>query len=163
MPRITPTPVIIAGVVIVGEPRVLADASARRLNRLRQAEVQHLHRTVATQLDVRGLQVAMDDALLVRRFQRVGHLLRDGSASSTGIAALAIRSASVGPSTSSMTRAVTPSLVFEAVDLRDVRMIEGGEHLRFTREARQAIGIVGEGRQQDLDRDVALQLRVEGV
>ena len=83
------------------------------------------------------------------------------SASPTGIAALAIRSASVGPSTSSMTKARDAG-VFEAMDLRDVRMIEGGEHLRFTTEAREAIGIVGNGRQQDLDRDLAIQLRVEG-
>ena len=52
--------------------------------------------------------------------------------------------------------------VFEAMDLRDVRMIERGEHLRFTTEAREAIGIVGNGRQQDLDRDLAIQLRVAG-
>ena len=36
------------------------------------------------------------------------------------------------------------------MDLRDVRMIEGGEHLRFTTEAREAIGIVGNGRQRTL-------------
>ena len=52
--------------------------------------------------------------------------------------------------------------VFESIDLRDVRMIERGEHLRFTTEAREAIGIVGNGRQQDLDRDLAIQLWVAG-
>ena len=31
-----------------------------------------------THLDVGGLQIAMDDALLVRRFERLGDLLRDG-------------------------------------------------------------------------------------
>jgi hypothetical protein len=46
------------------------------------------------------------------------------------------------------------------MDLRDVRMIEGGEHLRFTTEACEAIGIVSNGRQQDLDRDRPIQLRV---
>jgi hypothetical protein len=42
-------------------------------------------------------------------------------------------------------------------------MIERREHLRFTTEAREAIGIVGNGWQQDLDGDLAIQLRVEGL
>ena len=44
--------------------------------------------------------------------------------------------------------------------MRDVRMIEGGERLRFARETGQAIGIAGEGVRKDLQRDVAIQLRV---
>ena len=43
------------------------------------------------------------------------------------------------PSTSSMTSAVAPSDLLEAVDLRDVRMIEGRQHFRFTLEPREAI------------------------
>ena len=37
-----------------------------------------------------------------------------------------------------------PVELFEAVDVGDVRVIEGGERLRLTREPRQAIGIGGE-------------------
>ena len=40
--------------------------------------------------------------------------------------------------------------VFEAVDLRNVGMIQRREHLRFATEARKAIGIVRDGSQQDL-------------
>ena len=43
-----------------------------------------------------------------------------------------------------MTRTRDAAGVFEAVDLRDVRMIERREHLRFTTETREAIGIVGD-------------------
>ena len=50
--------------------------------------------------------------------------------------------------------------IFQAVDMRDVRMIEGRERLRFAREPGQAIGIAGEGVRKDLQRDVAIQLRV---
>ena len=39
-------------------------------------------------------------------------------------------------------------------------MIQRRERLRFAREPREAIGIVREGVGQDLDRDVAIQLRV---
>ena len=44
--------------------------------------------------------------------------------------------------------------------MRDVRMIEDRERLRFAREPGQAIGIAGEGVRKDLQRDVAIQLRV---
>ena len=47
--------------------------------------------------------------------------------------------------------------------MRDVRMIERGEHLRFALEARQALGVVRERVGQDLDRDVASELRVAGA
>jgi hypothetical protein len=44
---------------------------------LRQTEVQHLDFVVWRDLDVRGLEIAVHDALLVRRFQRVGDLMGD--------------------------------------------------------------------------------------
>ena len=46
-------------------------------HQLRQAEVEHLHRAVGRDLDVRGLEIAVDDPLLVRRFERLGDLPRD--------------------------------------------------------------------------------------
>ena len=42
--------------------------------RLRQSEVQHLHLAVGRDLDVGGLQVAVDDALLMRGFEGFGNL-----------------------------------------------------------------------------------------
>ena len=50
----------------------------------------------------------MDDALLVCRFERVRDLLPIGIASSSGRAPRAMRSESVAPSTSSITRANVP-------------------------------------------------------
>ena len=50
--------------------------------------------------------------------------------------------------------------LFEAVDRRDVRMIQRGEDLGLARETRQAIGVVRERLRQDLDRDIAVQLGV---
>ena len=43
----------------------------------REAEVQHLHHAVLAHLDVRRFEIAMRDAQLVRRFERVGDLLRN--------------------------------------------------------------------------------------
>ena len=39
-------------------------------------------------------------------------------------------------------------------------MVQRGERLRFALEARQPLGIGGEAVRQDLDRDVAIELRV---
>ena len=52
-------------------------ASSRTFDRLRQAEVQHLHGSVVSQLDIRRLQIAVNDSLVVRRFERIGDLPRD--------------------------------------------------------------------------------------
>jgi hypothetical protein len=68
--------------------RRVGDGGAGRVPGFREPEVQRLHRAVRAHLDVRRLQVPMDDPLLVRGFER-------------------LRSA---PSTSSITRADTPPL-----------------------------------------------------
>jgi len=42
-------------------------------------------------------------------------------------------------------------------------VIERRQHLRFTTESRQAIGIVGDRRQQHLYCNIAIQLRIAGA
>ena len=51
----------------------------------------------------------------------------------------------------------------EAVDLRDVRVIERGERLRLAVEARQTVGIERELGGQDLQGDVAPELGIAGA
>jgi hypothetical protein len=53
--------------------------------------------------------------------------------------------------------------LIEAMNLRDVWMIERREHLRFATEPGETIDIVSDPRQQNLDRDVASQLRIAGA
>ena len=52
-------------------------SAPRRSKIFAKPEVQHLHGAVGAHLDVGGLQIAVNDALLVRRFERLGDLLRD--------------------------------------------------------------------------------------
>ena len=67
-----------AGDVIVGDTVTSAwPAAASGSRELREAEVEHLHDAVRRDLDVRGLQIAMDDALLMRGFERLADLARD--------------------------------------------------------------------------------------
>jgi hypothetical protein len=47
------------------------------IERLRQTEVEHVHDAVAARLDVRRLQVAMNDAILMVGFERFGSVLRN--------------------------------------------------------------------------------------
>ena len=68
-----------------------------------------------------------------------------------------MRSAASSPSTSSRTSARMPSDVLDAVDRGDVRMIQRREQARLALEAREPLGIGGERRRQDLDRDVAAE------
>ena len=84
----------------------------------------------------------MDDPLLVRRFERLGDLPRDRQR-------LVERDRPVRDPIGE--RRAFDQLhhqrahavgVFEAVDVRDVRMVQRREHLRFALEAREALGIV---------------------
>ena len=81
----------------------------------------------------------MDDALLVRGFERVGNLsARSASASSSGIGAArdALRQVLALDELHHEGRDAV-GLSLDAVDLRDVRMVERRERLRFALEARR--------------------------
>ena len=83
---------------------------SRQLERLRQSKIQDLDDAARRDLDVGRLQIAMDDALLVRGFERFGDLPANFQASRIGSGPRTNWSASVGPSTSSSTIAgVWPS------------------------------------------------------
>ena len=161
-----PALVAIAGDVIVGDcDRAALDRALpmRRpsLQRLRQTEVEHLHRAVLRQLDVGGLQIAVDDAALVRGLERRGDLTRDRQRFVERNRALrdAVRQRRAVDQFEHQ-RALRQPCFLEPVDLRDVRMIERREHLRLALESRDAIGIGGEEFGQNLDRDVAVQPRI---
>ena len=53
--------------------------------------------------------------------------------------------------------------LFQAVNGGDVRMVEGRQHLRFTLEAGQPLGVVDEGVGEDLQRDIAVEFGVTGL
>jgi hypothetical protein len=52
---------------------------------------------------------------------------------------------------------------FQAVNCRDVRVVERSQHLRFAAKARQAFRVVAELSGQNLERHVAIQLGVAGA
>ena len=85
----------------------------------------------------------MDDALLVRGFERLGDLLRDRQrfVERNRSARDALRQVLAFDQLHHQARV---PLLLDAVDVRDVRMIERREHFRFALEPRQPIAIVGD-------------------
>ena len=132
---------VIAGVVIVGDcddvRRDCARASSIAFARPKSSTF-----TVPSlaHLDVRGLQIAMDDPLLVRRFERFGDLLRDRQRLVERDRAARDALRQVVALRRAPSRARDAVSFFEAVDARDVRVIQRGQHLRFALEPRQALG-----------------------
>ena len=140
---------------------VLAVNRGRRpLNVPRQTKVQYLHGPVVLDFDIGGLEIAMNDAPIVRRRERLGDLIgdrkrfieRNRSAFETVCECRSVHELEH--------ERVHASRVFETVDGGDARMIERGEHVRLACEQRQALRVVGEHVGEYLQRDVTIQLGI---
>ena len=132
-----------------------------RIGELREPEVEHLHGPVLADADVRGLEIAVHDALLVRRFERFGDLAGDRQG-------LVDRHRGAGdaigerlPFDEFHHQRLAGRQIFQTVDGGDVWMIERREHFGFALEARQPLAVGGHCGRQHLDRDLTLQPSVE--
>ncbi len=133
---------------------------ARRVHRLGEAEVEDLDLAVRRELDVPGLKVAVNDPLLVRRLERLGDLAGDGQGLlERDRPALQSLGEVFALDELHHERADAVRLL-EAVDRGDVRVLKLGEELCLALEAGEALGVGGEHLGEDLDGDLALQLRV---
>ena len=102
----------------------------------------------------------MDDPLLMRGLKRIGDLLRDRQRLVQRQRPTRDPPLQILAFDEFEDKRRYASGLFNPVNVRDVRMIKRGEDLRFAAEARETVGIVGDGRPQDFDCDVAIQLRV---
>ena len=104
----------------------------------------------------------MNDPLLVRRFERLGGLMRDekrfierqGAARDSLRQILALDELH--------DQRPDAAAFLEAIQVRDVGMVQRREGLRFAREPGEPIGIVGEDLGKDLQRHVTIQPGVAG-
>ena len=71
------TPSRVAAAAVGEWVRLRSGTPALAPRELRESEVEDLHDAVRRDHDVRGLQIAMDDAAFVRGFERGGDLSRD--------------------------------------------------------------------------------------
>jgi hypothetical protein len=126
---------------------------------LGEAEVENLHRARGRDLDVRGLEIAMDNAVLVRGVERVGDLTREGKGLRDGQRYAESFGQRVALDELEHQRGHA-GLLFKAVDGSDVRMVEGRERPRLALETHQSAWIFARGLRKDLDRHVAQELRI---
>ena len=135
-------------------PKSRTFRSIREVGRIRASRLE---------LDVRGFEIAVDDALFVRglegrgdlRCQRQGLTNRDRSSSDPLSEIVALDE--LHDERASACRG------FQPVNNRDVRMIERREDLSFALQARETFGIGCDRRWQHLDRDVAMEVGVAGA
>ena len=149
---------------VLGDRRRVRDVGRGRAERerLREAEVEELDLAFRGHVDVRGLEVAVEDALGVRGLERVRDLEREADrlVDRDGSARDALLERLAGDELEDEEAQGVDLL--EAVDRRDVRVIQGREDVRLAGEAREAVRVRGERVGKDLDRDVALKPRVAG-
>ena len=99
----------------------------------------------------------MDEAFFVRGFERVGDLPRDGQRLGQRHRPARDVDGEVFPLDKlHHDRDLTVDL-FEPVDVRDVRMVERRQRLRFAGEPRDTIGIAGQRVGQHLDGHLAIE------
>ena len=111
------------------------------VGRHRQSKVEHSHRAGGGELDVGRLEIAVNDAFLVRGLERLGDLTRD-------LERCAERQRAARE-TLRQRRAVDElhhdgvhaRCDFESVNRRDVRMVQSGEHASFALQAHDALRI----------------------
>ena len=102
----------------------------------------------------------MNDPLFVRGFERLGDLRGDRQRFiDRNRAACDTLRQIVAFDQFHHERGDAPAL-FEAVDRRDVWVIERSEDFRFALKARESFGIRRDRGWEDLDRDLTLQLRI---
>ncbi len=147
-----------------GDRRRQLRVVARRaflLERLRQPEVQHLDRAVRRQRDVRRLQVAVHDAVVVRGLERFGNPRGDAQRLLDRQRPLLEHLRQVAPVDQLHRQEAHPVDLVQPVDRRDVRMVQRGQQLRLALEAGQAHRVGRQPLGQDLDRHRAVEGGVE--
>jgi hypothetical protein len=133
---------------------------ACRVERLREAEIQDLHRAVCAHFDVRGLEIAVNDPLLVCGFECLRDLFRDRQCFIDGNRAARDPLREIIALDEFHREGGHAPAFFEPIDGSDVRMIERREHFGFALKTSKPIIASRERRRQNLDRDLTLQLRV---
>jgi hypothetical protein len=127
-----------------------------RLQGFRQTEIEDLHRAVLPDFDVGGFQVAVHDALFVRRFERLRDLSGNGQGCVGRNRAPSDALGEVFAVNELHHERADTARVFDAVNVCDVRVVQRREHVRFALETGEAIDVAGEQPGKYLERDVTI-------
>jgi len=104
----------------------------------------------------------VDDPVLVRRFEGFGDLPRDRQRFVEWHRSTTNAIGERRPIDQLEDERAGIADALEATDLGDVRMIQGGEHVRLALKPRHAVGVGREEIGKNLDRDVAAEFSVAG-
>ncbi len=105
----------------------------------------------------------MHDAALVRGLERLGDLQRDSQRLVTRKRAVGEPLREVFTLDELHRQEAHAVRLVQAVDRRDVGVVQRGEQLRFALEAGEPLGTLREHGRQDLDRHLAIERGVEGL
>lgn len=133
------------------------------VERLGESEIEHLDHAAVGDLDVGGLEVAMDNAAPVSVLESLANLTGDGQRvvhrKRTGVKALGQGNTFDQLHHQSMGTAG----VLKAVNRADIGVIERGQELGFATQAGEPLRIAGEGLGQQLERDLAPEFGIAGA
>ncbi len=136
----------------------LAGLGHVRRSLVNQTEVENLHLSVLADMDVRWLQVAMDDSPGVREAEAVRDLLHDAEDLIHGDGRAALDELLQVLALEQLHHHVEVPLLFdEVIDGDDIGVVEPGGVSRLALEALHEIGVGAESLGDDLDRDVTVQ------
>jgi hypothetical protein len=147
----------------VGERRVHVSPPAVAADSLGDSEVQHLDHAGRRDLDVRGLQVAVDHACLVRGGDRPADLPGGDECIGERHRARLEPLCQCRALDQFQDQRQHLAVVHDVIDGADVRMVERGQQSCLAPEAGQAGRVVGHLRRQDLQRYLTAQARVLGT
>ena len=136
----------------------VASSETRAGNRyFRQSEIQNFGVPSLGDKDVRGLDVAMNDAFCVGGVERVGDFDGEGSSSlrfhgTSGNAVLKRHAVEILHSDERL-----PVLLADLVNGADIRMVQSGGSFGFALEAAESLRVFGDIVGQELEGDEAVQ------
>ena len=112
---------------------------------LRQPEVEYLHLSVGRDFDVRGFQIAMDDATVVRRLDGLGNLRGDLECLLAGDGATRETIGKRLPFDQFQHEKRRCPGFDQVVDRGDPRVVQRGEHLGLAPQSFDPVRIMGKG------------------
>ena len=125
-------------------------------NNLRQTKIRHLHAATAVQQNILRLDVAVDDALVVRELQRVADLRHDGQRLAGGNAFLRQQLAERDAVHKFHEQIVKSAGLAVVVNGDDVGMVQRGQRAGFFLEPAGELRVVGAFRREEFQRHEAV-------
>jgi len=129
-------------------------------DRFRQTEVQHFHSAFGRDFHVGRFQVAVDDAFVMRGSYCFCDLLGKSQGLGEGQRA-SFQAIGQGDALHQLHhQAIDTAGFFQAVNGRDVRVVQGGQSASLAAEARQPFRVACELTRQSLDGDVSAEFAI---